>query len=182
MTYLPLRDRLLAAGETSMDRRDINSSIITLTSNSLRLSYFTALRTETISQVFFKTGATAAGATPTVVQAGIWIEDEATGDLTNVALTTNDTTLMAAANTEYTKALAASFQKVAGRRYAAGLLVVTAATAPIVYGGAFFIGSDGVRSPKIMGLVGSQTSIAAGTITNASIGGSSLSPAITLLP
>lgn len=64
----------------------------------------------------------------------------ANGDLTLVASTPNDTTLFAATFTSYSKALSAALNKVAGQRYALGLIVVTAAAIPS------FIGWAGVNA------------------------------------
>jgi hypothetical protein len=99
--------------------------------------YFTAKRTEAITQIRCWTGATAAAATPTDIRLGVYSENAATGDLTQVAVTANDTTLLAAATTAYTKAFVSGFTKTAGVRYFVGLRVTSAAAMPtMTQGGA----------------------------------------------
>lgn len=164
-------DNTLDVGEAVYQRVDITSSAATLASGSLRLSYFTAKVQEMISQVRFYSGTTAAGATPTLVRVGIYQVDESTGDLTLVGSTPNDTTLLAATQTQYVKALSAPFLKERGRRYAVGILVVTAAAMPTLAGQTTTPASECAISPRTVAYT-AQTdlpaSISAGSLTNGS--------------
>lgn len=122
-----------ATGAFTMDPTAVNSIGIALTSGTVYFTYFTAPRTETVTQVIFPTGNTAAGATPTTVEWGLFTVD-ASGNLTQVAATVNDTTLYSAGYAKDAAALAASYQTVAGQRYALGLLVVSTAAMPTACG------------------------------------------------
>lgn len=103
-------------------------------SGTVYLSYKRATKTITASNVTVVTTSTAAAATPTLVRIGIYSVNESTGDLTLVASTANDTTLLAAASTGYTKALSSSVSLTSGTLYAFGLLIVSAATMPTMSG------------------------------------------------
>jgi hypothetical protein len=157
----------LASGEDVMDRRWANSSSAAMGSGNLKLTYFTAEKSETITQVRILSGATAAG-TPTLFRIGIY-SVASNGDLTLVASTANDTTICDSTFTTYTKSLSASWKKTAGRRYAVGILSV-ATTAPTTYG---YQSASGVQdqSPRLTGSVPSQTdlpsSVTSASITNA---------------
>lgn len=120
---------MLVTGEMAPARELVTSGVAGGTTGTFSLLYFTARKTETINTVTVWTGSTGAAATPTLIRFGIY-SIAADGGGTLVAATVNDTTLLAAANTEYSKALAAPFSKVAGRRYAIGTLVVSATTMP----------------------------------------------------
>jgi hypothetical protein len=148
---------------------------------NLRLTYFTAKKTETITQVRVITGTTAAvGAT--LIRIGVWTADAAGALLAQVAATPNDTALLAATNTAYTKAFSASFMKQTGQRYACGLLAVTAVTAPTMTGHATGIqaGEAGL-SPKISGLIAAQADLPA-TAAAGGVAGSATRPYFVLLP
>jgi hypothetical protein len=106
---------------------------VTQTSELLHLAFFTAKKTQAITKLRMSAAATEAGATPTLVQLGVYSVSE-TGELTLIAETANNTALLAAKNTLYTQALKETWNKVAGQRYAIGLLVVTTKTAPTVTG------------------------------------------------
>lgn len=176
-----LTSDLLTTGEATMHRRVATSNTVGQATGVLRLSYFTARKTETITQVRVISGGTAAGATPTLVRIGLWTV-AADGALTLVASIANDTALYAATNTPYTRALSASYGKVAGQRYAAGSLVVTGATAPSLIGGIVnFNATEAGIAPRIGAALTGQTdlpaSIAAGSLVD-----SAQLPYIVLLP
>jgi hypothetical protein len=118
-------------GEACFDPR-LATSAVKLANMRLQLSYFTAALTETCTRIAVNTGSTAAGARPTLVRFGLY-SVAANGDLTLVAATTNDTTLLAAANTRYAKATSAAFVKIQGQRYATAVLVVSAAIMPSIF-------------------------------------------------
>lgn len=158
----------LTSGESTLSRRAIMNGA-TLTSGIVRLTYFTAKKTETINSVRVGTYTTAAGATPTLCRIGIYSVD-GSGNLTLVASTANDTALFAAASTTYTKALSASWSKTAGQRYAVGVLVVTAATAPTIQGQILSLGDELGQAPRLAGARAGQSdlpsSITAGNVVD----------------
>lgn len=160
---------LLTSGESTITRRNVMASSISTGTGNLRLTYFTARKTETITQVRVPSGGTAAGATPTLCRAGIYSVD-GSGNLTLVASTASDTALFAAANTEYLKSLSASFSKTKGQRYAVGILVVTSATAPTLVGANALLAAAAGRGPRLGGMVSSQSdlpsSVSVGSISD----------------
>lgn len=122
-----------SAGEYVPDR-DLAVNTATLSgSGQLYLNYWTADKTELITNLAQVTASTAAGATPTLCRTGIY-GVASDGSLTLVASIANDTTLWAAASTLYTRALTTPWQKVAGVRYATALLIVTGAAVPTFVG------------------------------------------------
>lgn len=172
----------LTVGESSIPRQLATSSVITMTSQLLRLSYFTAQKTETITTLRVTTGGTGAGATPTLVRLGVYSVDPSTGDLTLIASTANDTTLLATPAGSNSKALSASWAKVAGLRYAVGLLVVTGATAPTIAANASALASTEIASaPKLACAVASQADLPA-SLASASQTASSSAPYVAMIP
>lgn len=129
--YEQYQTSLLATGEGTVPRQVVpfGTNYTPAPTGDVRGAQFVARKTETITQVRLITGNTAAAATPTLCKIGVYSVD-ATGNLTLVASTANDTTLFAAASTTYTRTFAASFTKTAGTRYSVIVLVVTTATAP----------------------------------------------------
>lgn len=128
------QDVIPSAGEMSMPLGAVSNAGCATSNQVLRLIFFEAQVTETINNLTVYTGGTAAGATPTLIRMGVWSVN-GSDDLTALlASTANDTSLLASTNTGYTKALSSSWSKVAGTRYAIGLLVVTGATAPQMTG------------------------------------------------
>lgn len=158
--YTGLDGDLLTSGEETINRKSITGSC-SMPSGTLRLAYFTARKSETVNNIQTATSATAAGATPTLCQMGLYSVD-GSGNLTLVASCANDTTLFAAASTLYTRTLTSSYSKVKGQRYAFGVLVVTSAATPTVVGntssspGSIFGSSGG---PRVSGNVTGQSSI-----------------------
>ena len=167
----------LTTGESTLPRRIVFSSAVTGGNSVLRLTYFTAKKTETITQVRTITGTTA-GVTPTLCRIGIY-SVAGNGNLTLEASTANDTALWVAANTAYTKSLSASFTKTKGQRYAVALLVVGAATAPTFYGNALS-GSEMAFGPRLSGF-SNQTDLVS-SLTEASISASGSNHYVVLLP
>lgn len=168
----------LTSGESTMPRRFVSQTAVASGSQSLRLTYFTARKTETISQVRIPTGGTAASGA-TLCRIGIY-EEASNGDLTLVASTANDTNLWIATSTVYTKSLSASFTKTRGTRYAVGLLFV-GTTGPNFTGQTALNLSEANESPRLNGLVGSQLDLPA-SISNSSITGQSHASYVVLLP
>jgi hypothetical protein len=178
----PLESSGLVSGESALPRQLINSTGISMTSGTIRLTYFTARKSETVNNVRVLCGTTAAGATPTLIRVGIYTVAN-NGDLTLVASTASDTTLLAAANTAYTKALSAPYAKVAGTRYALGLIVVTAAALPTMGGNSVIggLGSEAGQTPKLCASFAAQTDLTT-PITNAQAAGSTAGPYIAITP
>lgn len=155
---------VLTAGEMAFSRDLAISNQAGGTSGTFQLAYFTASRSETINTVTVWTGTTLAAATPTLIRFGIY-SIAANGAGTLVASTANDTTLLAAAHSEYSKALSAPFAKTVGLRYAAAVLVVSGAAVP-TYMGQLYSGTTTsyaflARSPRKTGRILSQTDLPA---------------------
>ena len=119
-------------GQTTFDRKFAVTSTPALTTQRLQLTRFTAERTESISSMKTIVHGTAA-ATITLIRYGIYSISDSTGDITLVASTTNDTALLAATNTAYSKALTTVYTVDGGRDYYAAVLVV-ATTQPVLAG------------------------------------------------
>lgn len=159
-------------GVETMIRDSMQTSATLGASGAMRLSYLTAVETRSVSTAVTATGSTAAGATPTLVRFGLYSVDVASGDITLVASTANDTSLLAATTTEYAKALSSSYTVVAGQRYAAAILVVSGATIPTIAGNAPQAGSSTLlRTPRMSGLVSGQADLPA-TVASGSIAAS----------
>lgn len=153
---------LLAVGEETIARDLASSSTIAVASGELRLTYFTARKTEPSTQVRVPTGGTAAAATPTLCRIGLYTV-AANGNGTLVAAIANDTALFAATFTAYTRTWASPVAKVAGRRYAVGILVVTAAATPTFAGvnAAGSVASEATVVPRLSGTLTGQTDLPA---------------------
>lgn len=161
----------LANGESTLPRTDAGiSSGNAMTSGILRLTYKTATKTEVVNTVQVPCGGTAAVPTPTLIRVGVYVE-EANGDLTLVASSANNTGLFTAANAENSIPLSAPFTKIRGRRYAVGLLVVTASTPPTVFGSTSLISSVIAKSPVLAAARSGQTDLPS-TVTTAQIAAS----------
>lgn len=147
----------LVIGESSMSRNTVVAAQ-TLTSQQLRVSFFTAKKTEAITHVRLIPGGTSAGATPTLVRVGIYeVADD--GSATLIKSSTNDTSkLNAQTDAAHTFTLSSTFTKIRGKRYGVGVLCVTAAAAPTLQGGNFAAGS-GVGLPALMLSKGGQSDL-----------------------
>jgi len=147
----------LAIGEGIYPRADIATGTVASTTQVLRLVYFTSQKSFLSTQVRVISGTTAAGATPTLCELGLFTIDAA-GDGTRVALIANDTALFATINTTYTRSWIASYDMVIGQRYAMSWLVVTTAAVP-TYTGANFATAGDVEtgiSPRLVGRILTQ--------------------------
>lgn len=171
----------LTSGEGVINRDSIGSNALPITSQQIRWSYFTARKSETVTKVLTVTGTTAAAATPTLCRVGVY-EVEDNGDLTLIASTANNTSLWAATFTVYTTDLQVPFEKVAGTRYAVGVIIVTAAATPTFQGGSTSISSvvTGLP-PKLCGLLGSQADLLS-TVPAASVSDSGIRIYSALVP
>lgn len=128
-------------------------------SGSLRGTKFMARKAESVTQVRVRTVG-AAGATPTLCRIGIYTVDAANLH-TLVASTPNDTTLFAAANTAYTKALSAPLTTVIGTWYVVCILVVTGATMPTFAGRPASAEYDVTSGPRLVSRIDSQADLPA---------------------
>lgn len=165
-----LTSNLLTTGEATINR-DLVGSARSLATQALHIVYFTARKTELVSQIRIASVG-AAGATPSLVRIGWWTANAAGALLASVATTVSDTALLAGATTMYTKAFSASAMKIAGQRYAVGVLVVTATTAPTIAAGTWSSNvSEFGQSPRRAGFVAAQAdlpaTVASGSISDA---------------
>jgi len=131
-------------------------------SGELWLSFFTPLRTVTVSQVSMANSGTAA-ATTTTAKMGLYSVDE-NDNITLVARTANDATLFNSTFTVYTRSFdttggfPANYELEAGKRYALGFLVV-ASTTPTLFLASYTFGNFMAQDPILAGLLGSQTDL-----------------------
>lgn len=139
-------------------RENLNGSA-TLTSGTLRLAYFTAHKAGPSTGIRV-ISAVAAAATPTIVRFGLYTVD-ASGNVTLVASTPNDTTLLSVANTTYTKAWSVNPTMVKGQRYAFGALVVTAAAAPTIISVFTPSNTEAFIDPTVCSFLGGQADLPA---------------------
>jgi hypothetical protein len=151
----------LASGECSHDRRFLGSAG-SGASGDLQLTYFTATKTEAITQLAMYTAGTAM-TTPTLVRFAVY-SAATNGNLTLLASTVNDTALLAASATRYIKALSSTWSKTAGARYAVGFLSVAASVSSVY--GASDIGTplaDTIwgREPRLSGKRSGQSDLPA---------------------
>lgn len=150
-----------AVGIESMPRA-MTTSGQNLNNGQLRFSHFTPTTSLTATSVVTETSSIAAGATPTLCRIGLW-EVAENGDLTLVASTANNTALWSAPNTKYDTPLVLPVDIIAGRRYALGVLCVTAASAPQIVGWSAVYGNDLFLAPTLTSQVagGGQTDLPA---------------------
>lgn len=168
-------------GESTFSRESLVSTAAAVTQGRIMFSFFTADKNETISQVRVITQG-AAAATPTLIRIGIYSVDAATGQLDLVASTPNDVTLLAAADTPYTKALSVPFSKNKGQRYGVGLIVVSAFGSPTLWGKVYpSPASETFVNPKLCAALTGQTDLVT-PITDASLSATSINPYFVLLP
>lgn len=140
---------VLDSGEAAM-RRDQGMGGVGIEDGAMHLTYFTATKTETIAAVITAVVETAA-ANNTVARIGIYSVG-ADGALTGLlASTANLTSLWGSTYQNVTRALQASFNKVAGTRYAIGFLRV-GGTGPAL-AGLFPSASIGRLNPRMNGIV-----------------------------
>lgn len=162
-TVIPpwLAGNLVDGGEETFPRDQTSSVTIAATSGLLRLTYFTARKTEPVNNLRAIAGSTAAGATPTLARLGLYsIAANESGTLV-CATDAADLTLFAVANTAYTRVTTTTGQKVAGQRYAFATLIVTAAATPTLAGHAFGASTDAGVAPRLVGQITGQVDLPA---------------------
>lgn len=165
----PFTTDKLTSGFVTIPRFGVNSTAITVASGTEALTYFTADKTQTVSQVRVRTGSTAAAATPTVCRLALY-SVAANGDLTEIASTTNDTSLFSSTSTNYTVNFAASASITRGNRYAVGLLVVTGAATPTFAGASTSAGTaESAVDPRVTGVISGLSDLASSPVANAGI-------------
>lgn len=161
----------LTSGEEVIYRPYATSSAQSAATGVLKLSYWTARKTENSTQGRVTTGGTAAAATPTLCRFGVY-SIAANGDGTLVASVVNDTTLFAATFSVYTRNWSSTFPKVRGQRYAFGILVVTGAATPTFLGIAPGNAVDAFTAPSYCANLTGQTDLP-GSFTAGSLAASS---------
>lgn len=132
---------LLDVGEETISRLNcVSDAVAITTSATLRLTYFTARKTETVGNLAMVTGSIGCGSgatpiAPTRCHMCVF-SVAANGNLTLLAITANDTTLFSGTYTRYSRAVsgATPFTKTAGNRYALGVLVVSLGSIPTFLG------------------------------------------------
>lgn len=137
----------LTVGESTMPRGNITGSGVLVTTGALTLSYFTARKTEAVTQIRTITAAQAQVG-PTLSRMAVYSVDDA-GNLLLVASTASNTSLWTAANTVYTSSFSASWNKLRGNRYAVGILTVGATTAPSFVGSAAIPAAEAFLNPRL---------------------------------
>lgn len=157
----------LDSGEATMYRKDIIQAGVAPSTQQLRLSYFTAKKTEIVNNVVTVSGTVAAAATPSICKIGVY-EVQANGDLTLVASTANTLSLWATTFTKYTTALQSSLSKTQGKRYAVGILVVSAVAIPTFYGHSTIPTVISLDEPAICAFLPGQSDLPS-SITKASL-------------
>lgn len=151
----------ITGGQESMLRSEILTAGVGMgASQRLNLSFFRARVGGTYTTFNVYSGSTAAGATPTLLRFGVFsvASDDA---ITLIGSTANDTTMLAATTTKYTKALSASVSLTAGSRYAFGVLVVTGAALPALYGASTMVAALQAEAPRLCARVESQADLPA---------------------
>jgi hypothetical protein len=138
-----------------------NQTSGTLTSGTCFFTFFSPLINLTVSEVSVGSGSTAsAGLTYAAV--GLYTFDGTTATL--VARTASDTTLFNSTFTLYTRSFdtaggfPATYELVAGQRYALGILI-TGTTAPTCVSGLFIPNTINALEPRLSGIATGQTEL-----------------------
>lgn len=116
----------LAVGECVPTRLTVLTAI-SQTLSALRLSTFIAAKSEISTQVRMDSGAATPSVTLDLARMGLYQLSADSLRWTLVAATANDPTLFSTVSTAYTRSWLAPYAKVAGQRYALGVLQVAAA-------------------------------------------------------
>lgn len=167
--------RLLTAGESTIDRLNADYNNLGPASGTVQLTFFTALRSETINFVAMVAGS-GGSATLTLAKMGLYVAD-ASGNCSGLVATASDTTLFNTANTIYKRALLSPFAKFAGQRYAVAVIEVGTTTGGIFGTTVLSAGAVGsttglvspVASANLTGQADLPASIAAGSLSGAGV-------------
>ena len=149
-------------GETLPRWAALNLTGITLQDGTVRLGYFTAQKTETVTQMAIHTGTTAAGATPSLIKYAVYsVGGDGKALTARLAVTNSNTALLAAASQQYAQSFAGgNAELVEGQRYALAVLLKSAAVAPTLAG---VLGASSAlisAPPRLAGTITSQTDLA----------------------
>lgn len=156
---------LLTTGEEAIARGAVGPGEYPLDSGKLFFTIFTARKTEPITQVRTGVYGTASGGL-TVARVGIW-SVAAGGDLTPVTASDNDTGLWNSTFSNHTATLADTWNKVAGVRWAFGLLAVGDDMPVLGAQGVKYL--DGSDPPVLQAELGGQTDFPEGVIAAGSL-------------
>lgn len=166
---------LIRGGGQSVYPRDgaHTASSTAAASQELVLAGFVCKRTETTSGIRVWTGTTAAAATPTLCRMGLYERSFADNSLALVASHANDTTLYAAASTQYAKSWTTPYRMTKGREYFAAILIVTGVAMPTFATPATgwatpFLNGSSLSFPMTHAKVTAQADLPA-TVANASL-------------
>lgn len=168
---------LLTIGQATFPR-SFATTAVAPGSGNMRLTYFTAWKTETSVSVRMVAGSTPAVA-PTLSRVGLYTV-AANGDGTLVASFANDTAFLSAASTTYTKAWTTPYAVVKGQRLALGQLMV-AGTTSTVLGATVSNAAEAAEAPRMTGTVGGQADLPA-SFLSASVTAGGVRPYAVLLP
>lgn len=149
----------VAGTEATMERTAATTGTAIATGQP-RLTYFTAKAGGTFSKIGTVVTTASSGAAPTLCKLAMF-SVAGNGNLTLIAVTANDVTMFNTANVIVEKATLASYNLVAGQRYAWAVLVVSSGTLP-QFSGRSMGGSAGAaamlgKSPRASGSISGQT-------------------------
>jgi hypothetical protein len=156
----------LTSGQATFNRWLITGFPAPGTGN-LRLTYFTARKSETVAS--FRTIVNTLATSTTLARIGLYTVD-GSGNLTLVASTTNNTSMWQSLGGSITQALTTPYAVTRGTRYAVGLLIVNSGTACTISGNSNVGSAEAAIAPRLSGFVASQTdlpsTVAVGSISN----------------
>lgn len=179
-TITGLDSNALASGQSTLPRTQVSNQGLGITSGGMRFAYFTSTKTETVNNLRLITGTGAAAATPTLVRAGVYSVD-GSGNLTLLGAIASDTSIFATASTAYTRALTTPVSLQATRRYAVGIIVVSAATTPSLAGLSWANSAELAQEPRVSAALTGQTDLPASILATSLIP-ISVMPYVALLP
>lgn len=167
---------LLTGGQETIPRLAVTVASTAMTSGTLRLTYFTARRSETIATIFCPNSVAAADVN--LIRIGIYTINSGTGAGTLVASCANNTTLWDTLNGQKSATLSSPYALVAGTRYAVGSLYVantppgTPAQVPAAAGGGTSFTGAFSNAPRLAanftGRADLPSSFATSDLTNSS--------------
>jgi hypothetical protein len=153
---------LLTVGQESMSRDLLVSSAVLSGAGAtcaIRLTFFTARKSFTSTAVRMYTGATPAGATPSLARMGVWSVDGASCTLRGS--TAHDATLFSVGSGTYQRNWETPVNFEEGRRYCGGACVITAATAPSLGGWAGGYSTEHGMDAMTAGIISGQSDLPA---------------------
>lgn len=138
---------------------------VSLASGTIRFAYFTARKTEAVANLATMTASTAAAGL-TLARMGLY-EVDATGNLTLIASTANDTALWAGTGIRYQRPTTATAYKVRGRRYAFATLIVGTVGPALASTAVIGSGTEYATDPLSGSLLSGQTDLPATVLSTA---------------